>query len=176
MGIEKRDYDLIGILDDEESVLDSLKDYSSSYVCDAISELADGSVPIYNNEIWEHARDIKEYTEDAQSEGLCEGVTDIEKLFQIGYYMYYQRSLYDNLDIIAFNMVAEKINEILDGLDEEVLNNLDLEAIEEEIESKTENFDNNNLMSIIDDFVNDIESEIEDGTYNIEEEEEEEEE
>jgi hypothetical protein len=172
--INKRDYELIGILDDEEDVLDSLSGYSSSYVCDAINELADNNVPIYYNDIWEHARDSKDYVENAQKEGLCEGVTDVEKLFQIGYYMYYQQSLYNNLDVIAFNEVAEKVNVYLEELEEETLNNLDIVTIEEEIENQTSDFDNNEYISKWDDISNDIITEIKDGTYKNEEDEEEE--
>lgn len=168
--LEKKEYDLIGILDNEEDMLSSFEnDYtgSSMYVCDLISEVADSYIPIYYNDIWEHARDISDYIEEAQAQGLAEGVEDLQKLFQCGYYQYYTESLYKNLDTIAYNMVVDKINEHLGTLTESVIDNIDFGELESKIEELTKDYDNNNRISDIEDEVETLIEEIKDGEYNI---------
>lgn len=177
MTIDEREYDLLGELKDESDCLNSFlsNGYSdSSYVCDVISELADSYIPIYYSEIWEYARDIKEYIEEAQAQGLVEGVTDLEKIFQAGYYEYYTQSLYRNLDILAFNGVVDIVNEYINDLDEEDINKLDLDTIESDIESEVYNFDNNNKMELIKQIAKDIVTNIKEGEYYIEKDEDEE--
>lgn len=154
--IPKKSYDLIGLLDDEQDCLESFPEHSG-YVCDAISELADSYIPIYTGEIWEGASDISDYIEQAIAEGLApvDGRNiDLSKIFQSGYYVYYQESLYKNLDAMAFNYVVDKINEFLSEVDD--VSELDIDEIEGEIESATDSYDNNNTFDDLDDIVNDI--------------------
>jgi hypothetical protein len=170
--IKLKEYDLLGQLGNEEDALDSfVNDYTDSnhsYVCDIISEVADSSVPIYYNEIWEDAREIEEYIGEAIAQGLYEvsGTDfDLHKLFQAGYYQYYTQSLYQNLDEMVFNFMADMVNEYLDNLDENVIAELDLVEVEDKIEQYADNFDHNDKIGDIideaDDIIEYIKSEIE---------------
>lgn len=151
--ITKRDYDLFGVLEDEQDILESVSEYSgSTYVCDVISEIADGAIPIYNSEIWENASNISEHIEEAIAEGLADlsGNVDLMKIFQAGYYQYYLTSLYNNIDTIAFNLVVEKVNKHLSSIDTE---DIEMDDVEEAIDENLESFDNNSYMSDIDEAV-----------------------
>lgn len=181
MTIELRSYNLLGNLNDEEDVLDRFTDEmgNDSYVGDMISEVADNQVPIYYGDIWEGARDIEEYIGEAIAQGLYDVTNsrdfDLHRLFQAGYYEYYTQSLYRNLDEMVFNMVAHHVNDFLNGLNEEDVVRVELDEIEERIESFSENFDNNKRISDIMDEANDIISDIEDELEAEEDDEEDEE-
>lgn len=153
--IDLKEFDLLGQLDDEQDALESfMSDYSGgTYICDAISEISDNHIPIYNSDIWAGASDISEYIEDAIAEGLAPTDSrnvDLMKIFQSGYYVYYQRSLYDNLTIMVYNMIVKKVNEAVSALNSETQNAIDYEALEEAVESASENVDNNDYFSTID--------------------------
>jgi len=167
--LELKQYNLLEEIDGygEEDIIEEMSNYDgSTYVCDAISEIADSNIPIYNNDIWKNVQDIQEYIEQAISSGIVDtshnGI-DLIKVFQGGYYEYNTQLLYANLDSVAFNMVADKLNEYFNTLTEEQLTSLDLTEIEEELESKTEHFDNNNYLSVIDDIFEELKEEIEEG-------------
>lgn len=167
--LELKQYDLLLEIDGygEEDIIEELEEYDgSTYVGDAISEVADSNVPIYYNDIWKNAQDIQEYIEQAVAEGLVDTSSnqiDLNKIFQAGYYEYNTRLLYANVDSFAFNTVADKLNEYFNTLTEEQLASLDFADIEEDLESKTENFDNNNYLSVIDDIFEELKEEIEEG-------------
>lgn len=167
--ISKKRFKLIGILDDEQDMLESFSDYSSGYVCDVVSEIADNHIPIYNNDVWAGASEISEYIEDAIEEGIAP--TESEKvnlvaIFQSGYYLYYQRSLYDNVDIIVFNRVADSINEYLTA-HKDIEEKIDLVELEECIESETSDYDNNNRIEDLDDTIKEIVERINEGEFAL---------
>ena len=115
MVIQKRDYKLNGLLEDGSDAVDELanefENGNSAYVCDMVSEIADSYTPMYYNSIWENAKDISEYIEQAVSDGLVDTRNlDLMKTFQAGYYVYYTEALYDNFEVIAFNKVANDVN------------------------------------------------------------------
>lgn len=173
--IDLKDFDLLGHLDDEQDALDSfMSDYSgSTYLCDAISEISDSFIPIYNSDVWKNASDISDYIEDAISEGLAptDGRDiDLIKIFQSGYYVYYQRSLYDNLSTMVYNMIATKANEAVSALSRETQEAIDYEALEEAIESASENIDNNDRFETIDEEVEALIERIHVGEFAIDEE------
>lgn len=156
MAIEqiKMGYDLVGYLDNEEYVIeDFVSGGYNGYVCDTISEVADGNVPIYNADIWESVADISEYVEQAISEGFADTShkVDLMKIFQSGYYLYYQELLHNNLEAMAFNIVAE---ELVNLLDEDV--EVDVDFIESEIVDRLKGFDSDSQMSELYDIANDI--------------------
>lgn len=164
--LKKADYSLLGDMADEKDVLESfVNEYSEGYACDVISEIADGAVPIYYDDIWEDARNIKDYIKEAQEEGLAEGVTDIEKIIQIGYYQYYQTALYNNLDTMVYNKVIQSLNEYLTAHE---ITGLDMEALELAIEEHTSGYDNNNRIDDIEDIIKEIVEELTDGAYRME--------
>lgn len=150
-------YDNNELLGNEIDVLEEFSSYNGSmYVCDAISELADSYIPIYDNDVWKDAYEISDYIEQAISEGLVD-TSDINlvKIFQGGYYCYYTELLNNNLDAIAFNIIANNINMYLQSIDADNLD-LDLDEIEEQINDGIKNFDNNSYISDLDEITNDI--------------------
>jgi len=159
--IVKDDYKLLQNLKNEEDALNSfVSDYNDDvYLCDAISEIADNFIPIYTHDLWENAKDIREYIEEAVSEGLTEGCTNIEDFMKAGYYQYYTRSLYDNLDIMVFNIMVDKMNAFLSECDLDI-DSLDMSYIKSGIRNISESYDNNNTFSNIHDDINDFIEEI----------------
>ncbi len=170
--IELKDYNLLGNLNDEESMLDEFfGNYSgSTYICDAIHEHVDGYIPIYYSDIWENAKDIQEYIEQAVSEGLVDVSSknfDLMRMFQIGYYEFYSSSIYNNIEVLIYNKISNNINEYLNNLEEEDIDKIEVELIEEEIENVSDNYDYNNTFSEIEDEARRIIESIEDGEFNI---------
>lgn len=159
-----KDYNTIGDLPNEVDCLDSFADYSG-YVCDAIAEIADSHIPVYNSDVWQNVYEVKEHTERAIEEGIAptEGTVDLVKIFQSGYYLYYTESLNHNLDELAFNYVANKVNEHLNTLED--TSGIDIDEIESEIESATLNFDHNKTFDDMDDIADGIVERIEDNEF-----------
>lgn len=169
--IDKREFDLIGNLDDEQDMLETFTDYDG-YICDAIAEMADNYIPIYNNDVWKNVADIQEYVESAIDEGIAPihgREVDLVKIFQSGYYQYYSQSAHQNLSALSFNVVVEKVNKYLNELTEEDFENIDLLKVEEAIESETENYDHNLQMDSYDDVANDIIERIKENEFLSEE-------
>ena len=169
MTIELKSYNLLGDLDDEQDALESFTtDYEGNvYVCDAITEIADRYIPIHYSDIWENARDIQEHIEEAVAQGILEGVNDLIKIFQAGYYQFYSQSLYNNLDALVYNMITENVNQFLKE-HTEIVSLLDIEEVEHEIETVSEDYDNNKKFSDIEDEVARIIQAIKDGEFNLE--------
>lgn len=167
--LDTKSYNLIGNLNDEESVLEEFENWSSSssYICDVISEISDSNIPIYNADLWANAKYIQEHIEQGIEEGLVEGVTDLMKVFQVGFYVYYNASLYQNLGALVYNIIVNNVNEYLNTLGESKLDNLDLAEIEEAIEEESENIDNNDMFENIESIANEIIERIKDGEFNI---------
>lgn len=101
-------------MDDDDSAFDSFNDYSSgTYICDAISEIADGMVDVYNSDLWKNAANVQEYIEQAMSEGLVNTSSrdfTLERAFQAGEYEYYTAALYKNLDELACNYMLNYLD------------------------------------------------------------------
>lgn len=152
--ISKKDIELVGILNDEQDAVNEFSEYNSGYICDAIAEITDNYIPIYNNEVWENAGNISEYIERAIEEGLVAtgGNIDLVSIFQAGYYVYYNEVLNNNIDAMIFNRVAKEVDNFL--LTETKEYNLDeiISAIEDEVSS----FDTNNQLEDLDDVVAEI--------------------
>lgn len=169
--VVSKEYNLIGILEDDLDVINSFSEYDgSTYICDAISEIADRFIPIYNHDVWKDASNIQEYIEEAVESGLAyvEGnEVDLIKIFQAGYYQYYTQLLYDNLDAMAFNYIADKVEEAYNNLNQETKDEVDLGYIADDIASETENTDNNDMFSDLDDKANEIISRMNEGNYAL---------
>jgi hypothetical protein len=150
MTLQTIEFELLGNLNDEQDALESFYDYrGSTYICDAISEIGDNYIPIYNGDVWAHVSDIQEYIEEAVSNGLVDtSEFGLVNTFQCGYYQFYTASLYNNLEVLMYNHVANTVNEqFLDELEEEQLNELDIEDVEQRIKDALEDIDNNNMIS-----------------------------
>ncbi|AIW03624.1 ocr-like anti-restriction [Bacillus phage Moonbeam] len=162
--MELREYDLIGILADEVDAVESLlNDYDgTTYVCDAISEIADNYIPLYNNDVWENAANIRDYIEEAVQNGLVDTSNfDLVKTFQAGYYEYYNQSLYANIEHVLFNYVANLVNEFLEGLTPEQSEQIDLDELEMRINGNLDEYDNNSYFSDLEDYAAEIVEELE---------------
>lgn len=168
--IKEKDYNLLTNLGDEIDALESFFEYSdSTYICDAISEIADNLVPIYTINVWENVPNIREYIEEAIAQGLIDtrGDIDLIKIFRAGYYQYYSQVLYDNLDTLCFNYITNKVNKAIKelGIDKDLL---DLDDIEYTIETETENSDNNDKFIDLDEKAKGIIDNIIYGKYKLE--------
>lgn len=139
--IEKDGYEFVGFMGDEEDVINQLGEYDDGNISDAIFELADGAVPVYYSELWEHGQEVSDYYEEARMNGLLEGIDSLEKALQSCYYEYYSQLLYNNLETWAKNEVIDRINEFLNTLTAEQVKQLDMDDIEDEIETRVEGID-----------------------------------
>lgn len=155
--LAKKEYNLLGNLEDEIEAIGDFVDYGNSdmYVGDLIMEIADGYVPVYHGDIWENVKDIQEYIEEAMANGLAEG-SDLIRTFMMGYYEFYGQSLYNNLDTMVYNIISDIVNDFLEGLTVEELKNINMEDIEEDIKELSEDFDNNYKMSHIEELAKKI--------------------
>jgi hypothetical protein len=171
--MELREYDLIGILDDEIDAVESLlNDYDgSTHVCDAITEIADNFIPTYNSDVWENAADIRDYIEEAVDNGLVDTSNfDLIATFQAGYYEYYSQSLNANTEHVLFNYVANLVNEFLEGLTPEQSEQIDMDELEMRINSNLDEYDNNSYFSDLEDYAAEIVEELEEELAEEEEE------
>ena len=167
MVIQKRDYKLNDLLADVSDAIDELanefKNGNDAYVCDMISEIAENYTPISYNAIWESAKDISEYIEQAVSDGLVDTRNlDLMKTFQAGYYVYYTEALYENFEVIAFNKVANDVNMYLSEQNKSV----DEDLLEAKIDTELALFDNNNRINDVDEITKAIIELIEDGDFD----------
>jgi len=165
--IELKGYELNNILNDEEDVLDEFYDKDGSdYICDEVTKIADGAIPIYNYDVWKYASDIQDHIESAIEEGIAganeDGTVDLIKIFQAGYYQYYSQLIYENMDALCFNYVAKKVNDYLDNED---TSEIDEDAIESRIESETEDYDHNNMFDALEEIANQIIEEIKEEAF-----------
>lgn len=161
MNILKKEYCLLGCLNNDEDVLEAVENNyrGSTYLCDAMSEVSNNFVDIYYSDIWENSRYIDDYINSALEDGLCEGVNDIYKIMQIGQCEYYRTLLNNNEKEIMFNIAIDYLNSIKDN--EEVINLL----TEEDIENSLEELDASNKIediygaidSLIEDKINELE-------------------
>lgn len=129
---------------------EDITNYSSGYVGDIITEIADNNVDIYNNDLMEWAKGNTSYIEDAMREfGTPEdsnGHPDFMRLIMQGQYYMYEQDLYNNLEDIlkywAYDYIENKYNltELTEEQNDEIeflnYNNFEeLEDIKNELEN-----------------------------------------
>lgn len=169
--IEKDVYELTACMDEsfEEDVLNtfeqSLETETGDYICDLIMRVADDHVPISYSELWENAEDIEEYIDEALAQGVASDKGNIVSILQAGYYQYLSELLYSNLDTLVFNAVAEKFNQYLGTLDESEVEQILVQDVEEQIRVEVEQYDNNNMVSNIEEIANQFIQAVENGEY-----------
>lgn len=108
-----------------ENILYCFNDYSNGYICDIITEVCDNNVDIYNNDLWEWAKDNEYYVERAINEfGIDSNNFDLIGLFRQGQYFYYEETCYNNLDDIIEYLILSNLDveEISDAVYDEILN------------------------------------------------------
>lgn len=126
---------------------EEITNYSSGYVGDILTEIADNNVDIYYYDLFEWAKNNFSIIEEANEEM---GINpDITKQIQQGQFYSYQRELYENLEDImkyyVFNYIQEALE--IEEITEEQLNELEFEI----------NFtDNNEELENINDKINEI--------------------
>lgn len=126
---------------------EEITNYSSGYVCDILTEIADNNVDIYYYDLFEWAKNNFSIIEEANEEmGMN---PDITKQIQQGQFYSYQRELYENLEDImkyyVFNYIQEALG--IEEITEEQLNELEFEI---------DFTDNNEELENINDKINDI--------------------
>lgn len=132
INLEKKDYNLMLEIGDEETVIDNFLNYSSkkSYIQDAINEVAGSEIPIYYDDIWENARDIQEFIEEAIAEGFVDLKNpDLVSIFMCGYEFYYRNLLNGNMGAIIYNMICCELEKLDFECDEDDIDDL-IELIE----------------------------------------------
>lgn len=149
-------YDTLEALEGDIDVLESFYEYDgSTYVCDAIQEIADKFIPIYTHDLWKNVRDIKEYIEEAISSGLCETPRgeqpDLDRIFGAGYYQYYSQLLYNNETELYYNYIAIIVNKWIESLTYDQREKLDIYELDERIEEERADIDNNSYMEELED-------------------------
>jgi len=149
-------YDVLEVLGDEQDVLAQFNDYDgSTYICDAIQEIADKAIPYQNYKLWENAPKIQDSIEEAIDSGLCETARgerpDLIKIFTAGHYQYYSQLLYDNEGVMYYDYIATIVNNWLEGLNHDQLEKLDIDELDERIEEEKGNIDNNDYMEDLED-------------------------
>jgi len=128
---------------DDNSMLDEFAKYiGDTYICDAITEIADGNVGIYNSDICDNCWNLYSsgVYEEASEEGLMEGSNDLIKNLQSAWYQYNSQQLYNNLKEMIYNYAIQDI-----VFNEKYLSEDELLEMEVELE----NIDNNNRFEDI---------------------------
>lgn len=73
----------------------------------AVHEIIDSEIDIYYKDLRKWSVDNWQYIEQAQEEGLCEGITDFHKLIQSGQFCYYTEQAHEIIEEI-FNEFNEE--------------------------------------------------------------------
>jgi len=152
--LEKKDYESLNCIDGDVNACEEMED-RTGYIGDAIAEVADGNVSIYNSDLWNNAPNIEEYIADAINEGLVDlNNFDLMRLFQAGEYEYYIQLLYDNLETIVYNVAVNYLNENYPNVE---VNEKDLEDALTDIDNNNNTFDD--ITDAVDCLIEEIEEE-----------------
>lgn len=122
-----------------------------SYIGDAVAECADYNVPIYNGAVMAEAHHLEEYANQAVEEGLYLINKDfsVVQLFRVAWYMAIEEAIYENMPAVIYNIMVRYINDELSSYEDDdavsLLSCDDVEAMESELMSRREEFDNNSL-------------------------------
>lgn len=98
-------------MDDDDDAFDQFINYSgSTYISDAISEIADDMCDC--SKVWDNAKYMQEYIEEAVANGLVDTSNfDLDRAFIAGAYEYYTQALYSALDELACNYMIDCLSE-----------------------------------------------------------------
>lgn len=120
----------IEYLSDEADIVRDCAGNGSEYICDAISENADGAIDIYNSDLLDWAAHNSDYIDEAAQSGLVDmRNTDniMIKLAQAGQYEYYTQQLYKDKAAIVLNYAFNSLgsDEMSDELAERLTDKAD---------------------------------------------------
>lgn len=123
----------------------------NGYICDAISEIADNNVDIYNSDLTEWANGNSSYIEEAISEFGWDGCgKDYFKAIQMGQFLSYEQELYDNLKELV---LAYALRYACQSIDFDKFAEMDSEDFIDEIKDRVYSIDNNNTFDDIEEIV-----------------------
>lgn len=144
-------------------LVDWILNRSDAYIADAIQEIADNSVDIYNHDLEQSlkntslfeyiGRAIRDY--ELKPDPKEDGYDYIMRIIRCGQYLFFEESLYQNLNTIAQNALVSYVNSIT--LTSNII--YDADELKKFIESYIEELsvDNNDrVSSIIEDFNNEL--------------------
>lgn len=99
---------------------ESYADYNSSdYICDSLTECADGSVDIYNYDLFEWCKHNWEFVEEAIEEygdvARDDRRPNFIRTIQQGQFYCYEKELYDNLDDIIKKVACNCLIDLLEN-------------------------------------------------------------
>jgi hypothetical protein len=106
------DNNLVG--ENDKDMLTEFMDYNgSTCICEAMSEIADSNVSVYNSDICENTWNLYSSGsyEDASNEGLMGDSNDLIKNLMCAWYYYNEEQLNHNLDTMIYNYAINYINE-----------------------------------------------------------------
>jgi hypothetical protein len=111
--MEYKEYDIDNLLDqDDAQICDELAFNYTGYIDDAIREVADNNVSIWNEELFANL-------EKLYNAGLYDEAMDdigpsgnLLKDIQYAWYLYNEKTLRDNLDAILFNHALKYIRDV----------------------------------------------------------------
>ena len=130
---EEISYNIDNNLNQEDSsVLEYFSNYDgSTYIGDAIQEIANNHVSVYNSDICENTWNLYSSGayEEASSQGLMEGSNDLIRNLSAAWYEYNTMQLYNNIDKMIYNYAVNYIETNKKYLTEE-----EFEQFEEDIE------------------------------------------
>ena len=120
---------------------EEITNYSSGYICDILTEIADNNVDLYNYDLLQWvANDLYNiaYCDEAKDEL---GADDLITMIQGGQYLKYSSNLYENLEDIVKYYVFDYIENVLklEEITEEQLNELEFEIDFTDNNEKLEN-------------------------------------
>ncbi len=112
---------------------DNFAEYSSGYICDIISQVADNWVDIDASDLMKWNANNYSYVEEAKQEFGAPEEFDMVKAIQMGQYLCYERAIYSNLYwciklAILENIQAEEISENILEKIEQIANEKDNDA------------------------------------------------
>ena len=120
----------IEYLSDESDLVQDCADNRGEYICDAISETADGAIDIYNADLLDWAARNSDYIDEAAQSGLVDmrnADNIMIRLAQAGQYEYYTQQLYKDKAAIVLNYAFNCLHtdEMPDELAERLLDEAD---------------------------------------------------
>lgn len=148
--IEKMEELKKGIDDEVLDLFENGVDYNGCCcICDMITEVADSSVDVYNDDLLDWAKNNYDFIEDALDEfGTPQdsnGKADFFQMIRQGEFLYYDNLFYDNID----NFIKYYVLKYL--IDNKI--SIDDEKLEELLEVDSTDIDNNDYLEDIDDYV-----------------------
>jgi hypothetical protein len=150
MALLEYDVDNVLVGENDKDMLTEFMDYNgSTCICEAISEIAEGNVSVYNSDICENTWNLYSSGsyEDASNEGLMGDSNDLIKNLMCAWFYYNEEQLNNNVDAMVHNYAIAYMED----------NNIvvDIEELEA-IEGSLEVIDNNSTFDMISDVVDNV--------------------